>query len=94
MIKSQRMLEGVIVARKSIYSSLSACQGQLQETFCACHRQILGRPEILEFLRKKICDFLKSSNQHNFANTELILEFLDVLESPDRVLFNFDSFVR
>ena len=58
------------------------------------HRQILGRLENRRFwliLRKKMAIF---SNHHNFATIGSILEILDVLSRPDRVLYNFDTRMR
>ena len=60
-------------------------------TYDTDHVQILGQHENPRFSVKKLTDF---SNRHNFATIGPILEILDVLSSPDRVLSNFDTFVR
>ena len=47
--------------------------------------------EILQNLSGKNGTF---SNQHNFVTIGSIFEILDILSSSDRVLSNFDTFVR
>ena len=50
--------------------------------------------KIHEILQNPIEKMDIFSNEHNFATIGSILEILDVLNSSDRVLANFDTFVR